>query len=342
MHAFAQALDHFFGPLAHVSSMLAAQFSRLACGVPPLGAFGLAAAVVVSIMFAAMCALWAVSERLRSIRHRERLMATLQRLQSGIHFRDSLLASFPEALVVLRCTPSEALSFSDGRKLLQHCLAGPDATRLAAAIDRLMTGAERFRTRARTMAIRDIRIRGQLVGDRAVLFLQALDRERVETGTATADAPAAAPAISEQSVEIGDCIVPRGNGLNGDSATDSRMHSDGVLTIGADGRVKQYNKAFARQWSLSDEILQRAPQLHDVVLACRKSKGPDAIWDVVTAALCSAEPELHGCWGALRRGDGQAVSLSLSRLADGATSVRFTECLGGYLSRSMRQEAFAT
>ena len=64
------------------------------------------------------------------------------------------------------------LSFKKGSQLLLHCLSGPDAPRLAAAIDRLLNGRTEFRCSARTISLREIWVRGKVIGGNGVLYFQ--------------------------------------------------------------------------------------------------------------------------------------------------------------------------
>jgi PAS domain-containing protein len=336
MHTIAQIFDYVVSPLTRAASFLATQFSGLACGVP-LGSFGLAAVVLVSIVFGAMCGAWAISERMRSNRYRERLFGTLRRLRAGIHLRDALLESFPEAAVVLRCSPDESLSFAGGRKLLQHCLSGPDAARLAARIDDLLTRGTAFELVVRTISIREIAVRGRLLGDRAVVFLRHENRSAAQNGREEAGAKSQSEAWDARAHVCAKLprIQPSLGRVHGvvrlepsnDASGATGDGEEGVVRIGSDGHVKQYNQAFADQWSLGDDLLRREPHLSEIANACLASKGRDAIWDVVAAATRSAEPERLSNWGTLTRGDGRPVQLSLSRLADGSTLVTFTEAL---------------
>ena len=127
MHAFTHYMTELFAPLKNLAVLLAGAFANFAC--TPLGAFAVAAISVTSIAIAIGCGSWAVGERLRSLRHRDRMLATLRRQQVALHFRDALIGSLPEAIVVLRANTRTPLSFGRGSALLQHCLAGPDATR---------------------------------------------------------------------------------------------------------------------------------------------------------------------------------------------------------------------
>lgn len=101
--------------------------------------------------------------------------------------------------------------------------------------------------------------------------------------------------------------------------------AEGAIVIGPDGRLKQHNAVFARQWRLNDGDLSGEPHVSELASHCAVTVGRDAIWDIVTSASTSMEPERLGEWGALTRGDGRETSLRISRLPDGSTLVVFAE-----------------
>lgn len=174
-----QSIAEFLRPLVSTASWLSANFARLACALPPMGSYALAAAVVSSFTFAIACACWAVAERIRSVRSRQRTLAALRRSQVAVHFRDALVSSLPDGIVVLRKLGGPSLSYQGAGRLLQNCLDGPDGAKLAAVISALMDRRIPFAFDVRTVGIRDVTIRGQPVGDCAVLFLHEVDCKKI-------------------------------------------------------------------------------------------------------------------------------------------------------------------
>jgi PAS domain-containing protein len=285
MHALLSPFVAIFSALKSFCSTLSAQFDQLVGH--SLGTFGIAAVVVTSLVLAVACATWAIAERARRSTYRERVQAVLRRAQVARRFRDSILDSLPETVVVLRSRARQPLSFGGGSRLLQHCLDGPDATPLATAIDDLLRHASGFSLSVRMSGLRQVFVRGLRIGTGAALFLRA--QERV-----AAKAPAQA----------------------------SR---DGEIVIGVDGRLQRHNQAFARQWSLSDDELRGAPLWAEIVERCIARNGRDTIWDIVSYAASTAAPERLNDWGTVIRGSGTRISVSAVRLNDGATRVTFAE-----------------
>jgi PAS domain-containing protein len=100
---------------------------------------------------------------------------------------------------------------------------------------------------------------------------------------------------------------------------------DGEIIVGADGRLKYYNQSFAQLWSLHADELQNQPLWAEIAAYCIARDGHDAIWDIVSYATTVADPERLNDWGSVLRGNGKRISLAVSRLADGATRVIFTD-----------------
>ena len=100
---------------------------------------------------------------------------------------------------------------------------------------------------------------------------------------------------------------------------------DGLVIIGPDGRVRQFNAPFARLWHLSDAELRACPHIRRVAELCSVRIGRDQTWEIIASGVAAAEPERLNDWGRVGRSDGKAIALNLSRLPDGATLVRFVD-----------------
>lgn len=170
MHTLFILITSIFMALKSLCATLNSQFEQLTGH--PFGLFGVAAVVVTSLVLAVGCGVWAIIERARRGNYRERVQAVLRRSQIARHFRDSILESLPEAVVVLRSKSQQALSYSGGSALLQQCLNGPDAIPLAVAINDLLKRASGFSLSVRTSKRRQIFVRGCRIGHGAALFLR--------------------------------------------------------------------------------------------------------------------------------------------------------------------------
>jgi hypothetical protein len=92
-----------------------------------------------------------------------------------------------------------------------------------------------------------------------------------------------------------------------------------------DGRLVLHNALFARMWKLAEDELGGQPHFAEIANICTTRIGRDGIWGIVSCGVNSATPESFGEWGKTRRADGRIISLSLSRLPNGATVVTFTD-----------------
>ncbi|HEX4026587.1 MAG TPA: PAS-domain containing protein [Rhizomicrobium sp.] len=100
---------------------------------------------------------------------------------------------------------------------------------------------------------------------------------------------------------------------------------EGIAIFGTDGRLVLHNALFAGMWKLSEDELGGQPHFAEIANICTTRIGRDGIWGIVSCGVNSATPESFGEWGKTRRADGRIISLSLSRLPNGATVVTFTD-----------------
>lgn len=100
---------------------------------------------------------------------------------------------------------------------------------------------------------------------------------------------------------------------------------EGIAIFGTDGRLVLHNALFTRMWKLSDDELAGQPHFAEIANICTARIGRDGIWGTVSCGVNSATPESFGEWGKTRRADGRIISLSLSRLPNGATVVTFSD-----------------
>lgn len=100
---------------------------------------------------------------------------------------------------------------------------------------------------------------------------------------------------------------------------------EGIAIFGTDGRLVLHNAQFAGMWKLSEDELGGQPHFAEIANMCSMRIGRDGIWGIVSCGVNSATPESFGEWGKTRRADGRIISLSMSRLPNGATVVTFTD-----------------
>lgn len=100
---------------------------------------------------------------------------------------------------------------------------------------------------------------------------------------------------------------------------------DGVAVFGTDGRLKLGNSAFQKLWGFATADLLGEPHLKTLSALAAARFGRDNTWDIISSAVSSAEPESFSKWGTIPRADGRILSLTLTRLPDGATLVNFSD-----------------
>jgi hypothetical protein len=311
MHPIVQTVDRIVAPFREIASILAGAFSDIAGS--PWGMFAIAAAIVASLALAIACGGWAIAERNRAVGRIGRLSRALRQLQSTLHFSNALIHALPESVVVIPTRNHQMLNFQGGSKLLKQCLEGPDAGRLASEMDRLLKRGTGFSIDVRTIGLRDVAVRGHLVGDNAVIFLRG-------------KSAAFGPLSSAIPVDRNTPIKPKPTRALIDVRNPrplERVHGCGEAIIGVDGRLKRHNPAFAKEFSLAESELRNEPTLQEIAMLHAKRNGRDAIWDIIAAAVASPDPELYGNWSVHADADGRRVSLSFSRLSDGSTRIVF-------------------
>jgi len=151
----------------------------------PFGApLGLSEMVVLSIVVGASAlalsgAMWALAEYQGTLKLRRALRSTSGRARALLSLRDAIISAGRESIIVWGHDTTEPLSFGGAEKLLESCLAGPDATQLSLALDALADNGTSFTQIARTSDGAAIAVRGRAAGSYAAVFLEQ------ETGAAT-------------------------------------------------------------------------------------------------------------------------------------------------------------
>lgn len=325
MHTIFAPVAVIFSALSAYCSTLSGWFGQLISH--PLGLFGVAAFVVASLVLAIGCAVWAIAERVRCSAHRARLQTVLRRSQLACQLRDAILGSLPETVVVLRAKEKEPLSYGGGGALLQQCLDGADNAPLATAINDLLGHSAGFSLSVRISGLCHVFVRGVRVGGAAALFLHLQPRV---AGTVAPHKKNPGSISTAGVLRLDRASVPPLGGAErlGGTASDVRQPAasrDGEVVIGADGRLKSYNQAFARQWSLRDGELRGEPLWTEIAARCIARDGHNGVWNIVSSAASSTEPERFNDWGAVTRVGGKPLALKISRLKNGATLVKFAD-----------------
>jgi PAS domain-containing protein len=99
----------------------------------------------------------------------------------------------------------------------------------------------------------------------------------------------------------------------------------GVAVFGTDGRLKLHNCAFSELWRFASSELSGEPHLRQLASASERRFGHDNSWNIIGSAVSSADPSSYNKWARIERPDGTQLSLTLTRLPDGATLVAYDD-----------------
>ncbi len=100
---------------------------------------------------------------------------------------------------------------------------------------------------------------------------------------------------------------------------------EAIAVFGLDGKLKLHNRAFGQLWRLEESDLVGEPHVRILGEICGKRIGSDETWSIVIAGVNAADPEKYNAWSTVTRADGKIVTLSLTRLPDGATMATFSD-----------------
>ncbi len=98
---------------------------------------------------------------------------------------------------------------------------------------------------------------------------------------------------------------------------------DGLAIFGPDGRLMSFNRSFSSLWHFDQNELADQPHFTKVARLAESRIGHDGIWSMVAAGIASNEPQRCNEWGKTTRADGRVMSLSMTRLPNGATMAMF-------------------
>lgn len=101
--------------------------------------------------------------------------------------------------------------------------------------------------------------------------------------------------------------------------------SDGVVVFGSDGRVRVSNPAFARLWSISENMLQDQPHVAAVLEWCRRNYGDEAVWAGLMQSVTGLADKRESVSGRMECKDERVLDYAAIPLPDGATMVTFVD-----------------
>lgn len=102
--------------------------------------------------------------------------------------------------------------------------------------------------------------------------------------------------------------------------------NDAVVVFGSDGRLRLYNEAFGRFWTITDEQMKAAGDFEHVVDLCVHRLHDMAFWRDLKGRVADPDPEARApTSGEAKTSDNRVVSWQSRPLPDGATLIAFAD-----------------
>ncbi|NNM71208.1 PAS domain-containing sensor histidine kinase [Enterovirga sp. DB1703] len=101
--------------------------------------------------------------------------------------------------------------------------------------------------------------------------------------------------------------------------------SEGVALFGADGRLRLFNTAFAKQWRLEAAALAGEPHVSKIVELCAALSPQDGSWADLTAAVSGFSDTRLRVETRMERPDGSVLECAAEPLPDGSTLLTFVD-----------------
>jgi signal transduction histidine kinase len=117
---------------------------------------------------------------------------------------------------------------------------------------------------------------------------------------------------------------------------------EGVALFGSDGRLKLYNPAVARFWSLETTFLDSQPHVDQVIEVCRQLLTDELVWDELKYSVTSLDGSRRPLKSRLRRPDGLALDFASVPLPDGNTLLTYVDVTdSARIENALRERAEA-
>ncbi len=109
------------------------------------------------------------------------------------------------------------------------------------------------------------------------------------------------------------------------ASTLDNLH-EAVVVSGGDGRLKLFNKAFERLWSLDHDELKDHPDYSDVIEDCVPLFHDLDVWDAIKGHITDPSARARqSTTGEMRRSDGSILTYLTHPLPDGNTLIAFAD-----------------
>ncbi len=125
-----------------------------------------------SVCLALAAAFWASAQLTVIRRLQTKWRHAEQTARSAVAARDALLAASRDALVVWGGEEVRSRSYGPAERAIDSCLAGPDATKLARALDALSDKGAPFQLSVRDQKGNAVNLRGRAVGAMAAIWVE--------------------------------------------------------------------------------------------------------------------------------------------------------------------------
>ncbi len=117
---------------------------------------------------------------------------------------------------------------------------------------------------------------------------------------------------------------------------------EGVALIGADGRLKLSNPAYARLWQLAEADLEGEPHIADLIEKCRDFFVLDGEWPELKQRVIARMTGREARAGRLERGDGSVLEYANVPLPDGAVLLSYIDVTDRFrVERALRERTQA-
>ncbi|MBV9540745.1 MAG: PAS-domain containing protein, partial [Alphaproteobacteria bacterium] len=110
-----------------------------------------------------------------ALKLRKALRQTNARTRAAVGERDALLSAGREALIVWGRETANPITYGSAERMLDACLAGPEATTVSAALDALSERGVAFALTAHDKGSRAFTLRGRAVGGMAAVWIEEED-----------------------------------------------------------------------------------------------------------------------------------------------------------------------
>ncbi|MCX2724378.1 PAS domain-containing sensor histidine kinase [Roseibium salinum] len=101
--------------------------------------------------------------------------------------------------------------------------------------------------------------------------------------------------------------------------------SEAVAVFGSDGRLRLWNPAFGRIWSLEEDRLSELPHVKEVVSACTLSEVEKQAWEQLAGSVTGLVDNRTQKISRLERHNGDVLDYATVPLPDGGTLVTFVD-----------------